>query len=31
VAGSVMTTEDGEIIPGITVTERPSKFVVEVK
>lgn len=31
VAGSVMTTEDGEIIPGITVTERPDVFKVEVK
>lgn len=25
-----VVTEDGEIVPGITVTERPDKFVVEV-
>ena len=31
VDGSRMVTQDGEIIPGITVTERPDKFVVEVK
>ena len=31
VAGDAMTTEDGEIIPGITVTERPDVFKVEVK
>lgn len=29
-SGQLMT-EDGEVIPGITVTERPEKFVVEVK
>ena len=26
-----LITQDGEVIPGITVTERPDKFVVEVK
>ena len=31
VSGNSMATSDGEIIPGITVTERPDKFVVEVK
>ena len=31
VAGDGMATQDGEMIPGITVTERPDKFVVEVK
>lgn len=25
-----VVTEDGEIVPGITVTERPDKFIVEV-
>lgn len=30
VSGDRMTTDDGEVIPGITVTERPDKFVVEV-
>jgi hypothetical protein len=29
--GTGMMTGDGEIVPGITVTERPKKFVVEVK
>lgn len=29
--GSHFITLDGEIIPGITVTERPDKFVVEIK
>jgi hypothetical protein len=27
----MITNADGEIVPGITVTERPDKFVVEVK
>ena len=31
VHGNHFITDDGEIIPGITVTERPDKFVVEVK
>lgn len=29
--GRTMVTEDGEIVPGITVTERPDVFKVEVK
>ena len=31
VAGNGMATSDGEMIPGITVTERPDVFKVEVK
>lgn len=31
VAGEGMATQDGEMIPGITVTERPDVFKVEVK
>lgn len=31
IAGGRMVTEDGEIVPGITVTERPDVFKVEVK
>ena len=31
VAEQVVFTETGEVVPGITVTERPDKFVVEVK
>jgi len=30
-SGTVMTTEDGEIVPGITVNTRPAIFKVEVK
>ena len=29
--GENVVNGDGEIIPGITITERPDKFVVEVK
>ena len=29
--GNNMVTKDGEIVPGITVTDRPEKFVVETK
>lgn len=31
IVGDRMATEDGELVPGITVTHRPDKFVVEVK